>query len=202
MNIRFDPFDPLRSAGPASRTALEDHLLFTIFVCNKPARRTRQVLNDFYEGSADGETPLGYVGRLAQGGVLDERLRACQCGQYTRIGKALMQLVESGLDVTTCTLEDLEAIHGIGQKSSRFFMMYGRGRRDVAVLDTHVLRWLRKRGVRGVPRSTPTSVKTYLALEQTFLKLCRDAGLDAQRLDFDVWLAGAFRGPAERRAHG
>lgn len=188
---KFDPFDPSEPIGPDKVPALQDHLLFTIFVCNKQADRTRQVLNQFYGGVTIKESPFNYVARLIRERKLDRRLKACRCGQYGRIGKALRQLIQKKLDVTTCTLDQLEEIHGIGQKSSRFFLMYGRGVRDVAVLDTHVLRWLHNCGVKDVPRGTPTSKKKYRELEQIFLRLCKEMGQEPNKLDFEVWKTGA-----------
>ena len=188
---KFDPFDPSEPIGPDRPNALQDHLLFTIFVCNKQADRTRQVLNQFYEDVRIHESPFSYVARLIRERKLDRRLKACRCGQYGRIGKALRQLIQKKIDVTTCTLDQLESIHGIGQKSSRFFLMYGRGIKDVAVLDTHVLRWLHQCGVKNVPRSTPTSKTKYRELEQTFLKLCEDLKMEPNKLDFTVWKTGA-----------
>jgi thermostable 8-oxoguanine DNA glycosylase len=68
------------------------------------------------------------------------------------------------LDLHTCTIADLEAIKGIGPKTSRFFMLHSRPDQELIVLDIHILRYLKRRFRMKVPKSTPSG-KRYLAIE-------------------------------------
>lgn len=181
---RFDPFSP--DSIEASREKLEDFLLFGIFVQGKPAAKTRRVLDAFMDGKAPGESPFQYVRRLL-GGTLDAALLASRCGQYGRIKKALNGIVK--IDPLTCTTEDLEAIHGVGPKTSRFFLLYSRRGFRGAVLDRHVLQWLASQGM-VVPKSTPSG-HAYKRLETQFLSLCDSMGKKPDQLDFSIWSAAA-----------
>jgi hypothetical protein len=194
--MRFDPFNPVAAAGMTDH-GLEDFITFAIFVAGKPASRTRLVVDAFYEGIREGEGPMAYAKRLADSGDLDPALRRVKSGQYARIGRALDVLsrkVASGeLRLRECSLDDLESVPGIGMKTSRFFLMYSRGGGTrCAVLDTHVLRWLRDRGVEA-PASTPTSRRKYEYLESKFLEICGATGNRPDQLDFKVWNSGATR---------
>jgi thermostable 8-oxoguanine DNA glycosylase len=107
-------------------------------------------------------------------------------GQYKRIYRALRDLAESGIDLKTCTVEDLEAIHGIGPKTSRFIIMHSRPKQRLATLDTHILRWMRDQGI-DTPKATPQSRKLYQKLEQKFLTLCDKCGMIPSQLDLKIW---------------
>jgi thermostable 8-oxoguanine DNA glycosylase len=55
-------------------------------------------------------------------------------------------------------------------KTSRFYAMHSRENAVYAVLDTHILAYMRENmGIIDAPRSTPTSQRQYLTLEQTYL---------------------------------
>jgi thermostable 8-oxoguanine DNA glycosylase len=87
----------------------------------------------------------------------------------------------------TCNAEELEKIYGIGMKTSRCFLIHSRKNARYAGLDTHVLKFLRAKGVQDVPKSTPTSRKLYLRLEAEFLKLSDESGKSVADLDLEVW---------------
>jgi len=94
------------------------------------------------------------------------------------------------LDLATCSLEDLMNVHGVGQKTARFFLLHTRPNCQCAVLDTHILKWLRENQVVDVPQSTPTNVKQYLALEKQFLFLARGnfPFMSIADIDLTLWM--------------
>jgi len=118
----------------------------------------------------EGETPFEVLKNLGEIGIYNA-LCVSRIGQYNRLTKAVMGAVD--LDLATCSLEDLMNVHGVGQKTARFFLLHTRPNCQCAVLDTHILKWLRENQVVDVPQSTPTNVKQYLALEKQFLFLAR-----------------------------
>jgi thermostable 8-oxoguanine DNA glycosylase len=79
-------------------------------------------------------------------------------------------------------------IHGIGPKTSRFFILWTRPHERYAALDVHILRWLRGLG-HNAPRSTPNGRK-YGELEKIFLSEADKRGLSPGELDAQVWEAG------------
>jgi thermostable 8-oxoguanine DNA glycosylase len=64
--------------------------------------------------------------------------------------------------------------------------MYSRPDQRYAALDTHILKWLRSRG-HDVPKSTPSSKKKYKEIEQLFLFIADDLGVDPSVLDSFIW---------------
>lgn len=106
-------------------------------------------------------------------------------GCYNHKARTIYELVNTKLDLRTCTAEDLERIYGIGMKTSRCFIIHSRPNARYAGLDTHILKFLRANGV-ATPKSTPTA-KKYLELEQEFIKLADKSGKTIAELDLEVW---------------
>ena len=114
-------------------------------------------------------------------------LVASKVGQYGRLTKGIMQSLD--LDLTTCSLEDLLNIHGVGNKTSRFFLLHTRVGGNYAVLDTHILAWLRDHGIENAPKNTPTDSKLYMELEGQFRYLSRleYPYLSDAQIDLLIW---------------
>jgi thermostable 8-oxoguanine DNA glycosylase len=65
--------------------------------------------------------------------------------------------------------------------------MHSRPNQRIAVLDTHILHWLRDQGV-AAPKTTPLKgSKKYKDLELTFLTLADKLGEDPAILDLRIW---------------
>ena len=71
-------------------------------------------------------------------------------------------------------------------KTSRFFIVWTRPEEKYAVLDTHILRWLRQRGV-WTPERTPRYPREYERIEDTFIKIADSLGLTPRELDWKIW---------------
>jgi thermostable 8-oxoguanine DNA glycosylase len=113
-----------------------------------------------------GLTPFQYYKFLGPYG-LREKLKEARTGQYERIAQALLESVE--FDLTKVTVDELESIYGVGPKTARFFILHTRPNVHLAVLDTHILKFLRTRQVVNVPRSTPSDRNQYNRLERAWL---------------------------------
>lgn len=172
----------LLSPANYSRTdaELEEWLLLCIFVAGKSSKTMSQKLDRFLELLGRPELPITYMKSLTGGNIKDLLLRA-GTGQYERLTGCLFMLAQRGLDLRRCTSADLESIHGIGMKTSRFFLTYSREHYAAAVLDTHILTWLREIGIEA-PKSTPTGQR-YIDLEAIYLKEAAERGVS----DFDIW---------------
>lgn len=90
-------------------------------------------------------------------------------GQYDRLTRAIRESCE--LNFRTATVDELEAVHGCGPKTARFFILHSRRDAEVAVLDTHILKWLAEKIEAVVPKQTPQNRKRYYAFEQIALRL-------------------------------
>lgn len=99
--------------------------------------------------------------------------------------KAIDVMVNSNLNLKTCTVDDLQAIPGIGPKTARFFLLHTRPDAMVACLDTHILKFLRING-HDAPVSTPSG-KRYLELERIYLDMCVRNGWNPAEKDIQIW---------------
>lgn len=100
--------------------------------------------------------------------------------------KAFVGLASMEAELTACTLADLEAIPGIGMKTSRFFLLHTRPGAEVAVLDVHILRWLSSLGY-AVTKTTPNSPVSYRKVEEVFLKEAKKRNMTPAALDIQIW---------------
>ena len=97
----------------------------------------------------------------------------------------MLDLVSRGLNLSSCSIEDLERVVGIGPKTARCFVMHSRRGARHAGLDTHVLKYLKSRGV-DVPKSTPTG-RRYAELERIFLDMADESGKSPAEFDLEIW---------------
>jgi len=116
---------------------------------------------------------------------LPSYLKACGIGCYNQKAETFWQLAHSGLNLRTCSVDDLERIKGIGMKTSRCFIIHSRKDAQCAGLDTHILKFLRSKGF-DAPKQTPTR-RTYLALEREFLILAKKARKPIAIFDLEIW---------------
>jgi thermostable 8-oxoguanine DNA glycosylase len=193
MQILIDP----KKITNFTRTQaeLQSFFLFGLFCAGKNSDYAAKCLAKLLHNN-EGETPFEVLKNLGETGI-HNALVASRIGQYTRLTKAIMDAVY--LDLSTCTLEELMSVHGVGQKTARFFLLHTRSNCKVAVLDTHILKWLRDNGV-DAPQVTPTSVKQYKALEEKFLFL---AGINFPFMsiaDVDLTLWMKYSGRLENDA--
>ncbi len=173
---------------------LEELLLFCVSVAGKSAGMIAAALDEFL-ASHPGKSPLDKVRRLIRRDELLLAIKASRLGKHTRLTRAYGELAAAKLDLTTCTCEQLEGIHGIGPKTSRFFIVHTRADQQLAVLDTHILRYMKSLGYSDIPASTPTG-KRYLKIEQDFLALASREGRDIAEFDLWIWRQYARAGRA------
>lgn len=124
-------------------------------------------------------------------------LVANRIGQYGRIGQAIRESL--GFDMRTVTLEQLESIHGIGGKTSRFFLLHTRPNAGCAVLDTHILKWMASICPdMDIPKATPPPSK-YKTLEKLFINLAQSyyPGMSIADVDLLIWSKMSGRMEAE-----
>jgi thermostable 8-oxoguanine DNA glycosylase len=172
-----------------TKADLELFAVFAVCVAGKKAQQTADKVNDNFrdvQTPTKQLTPFEAIKNLVDIKVFVAYLKMAKMGQYRRIYRALRDLAESGIDLKTCTVEELEAIHGIGPKTSRFIIMHSRPNQRLATLDTHILRWMRDQGI-DTPKATPQSRKLYKELEDKFLTLCDKCAILPSQLDLKIW---------------
>ena len=163
---------------------LEEVMLFWALVTGKTASVVSKQLDKLLN-SLEGATPFDKIKNVGEK-KLPETLKAFGIGCYNSKAKSLWQLVNSNLNLRTCSVDDLEKIHGIGRKTSRCFIIHSRSDAQYAGLDTHILKFLHSKG-HDVPTSTPTSKRLYLEIEQLFLKYAKKSKKSVAEFDLDIW---------------
>lgn len=129
-------------------------------------------------------------------GQLSFCLRASKLGQYTRLVSCFREVVSCGIDLRTCTIEELENIHGIGPKTSRFFITCNRPNVRHAVIDTHLLKFLNQYLGLTVPATTPSG-REYARLEKAYLDYSDKVGCNPAELDLAIWKIYGSRDDSE-----
>ena len=169
---------------------LQEFLIFCICVANKNADRTADTINRFLSRRREGQTPFEFIRELGPG--LHNTLVAHKVGQYHRIECAIKGCLD--LDLATCSLHDLLEVTGIGPKTARYFLLHTRQDCDYAVLDTHILSFMRQHDLQ-VPKLTPGNEKQYQQLEKQWIALRKRIAPKMQPADFDllVWTAQSGR---------
>ena len=116
---------------------------------------------------------------------LPKQLKIHGIGCYNNKAKTFHALLESNLNLRTCSVDDLEKIPGIGPKTARCFLIHSRKNQSYAGLDTHILKFLRDQGHK-VPKSTPIG-KKYKECEQLFLQYAKESGKTVAEFDLEIW---------------
>ena len=174
---------------------LEEFLLFWICAAGKNGRTAARCLDKFLVVTGGHEigpfmSILGWIGSARAQDLGDhfyvaKFMKDSGIGCFNLKAKAFGELAASKLNLRTCTVSDLESVYGIGPKTARCFLLHSRKNAQVAGLDTHMLKHLKKLGY-DVPKSTPTGNK-YLTLEKSVLSLAKEAGMTPASFDLMVW---------------
>ena len=161
--------------------------VYCICVAGKNADYASRVVGKMLSQRPQEQSPFDYL--TTEGEVaLRNRLVAHKVGQYTRITRAIWESRE--LNLRECTHRMLEEIYGVGPKTARFFILHSRRDALVAVLDTHILRWLREvHGLDGIPLQTPQDRAHYHRVEIVALRMMRldFPGVPLAEADMMIW---------------
>lgn len=124
-------------------------------------------------------------------------LKNCGLGCYNQRAYTFRALMNSDLDLQTCTVDDLEKISGIGPKTSRFFLLHTRENVQVAVIDTHILKFLRERNY-PIPLKVTLTPKRYAQYEKWFIGIWM-AESDLTLAEFDLKLWNWYAGHSQEK---
>lgn len=174
---------------------LEEFILFSVAVAGKQANRIAKNVDNLLKTGRGG--PFQIIAKLVKNNKLRNKLEEFGFGQYDRICKAYQSLVSNGIDLRSCSVDELENIHGIGPKTSRFFVLHSRKEAEVAALDTHCLKYLRDLGY-AAPKTTPTG-RRYKELEKIFIEQARKNNMSVADFDLAIWKRYTKTKPWERK---
>lgn len=178
-----------------SDSELQSFLIFAVAVAGKNADSVAPKVNRMLK---DWKTqPFTYLRQNRD--WIETIMREYRMGPYDqRMIPAMNGIID--LDLRTCTIADLEAIKGIGPKTSRFFMLHSRLDQEMVVLDVHLLRYCRQKFRMKVPKSTPSG-KRYLAIEAEACRRIRKKFPDMSFADFDLnaWILMRSKGKEKKK---
>lgn len=188
---------------------LEAFFLLAVLVAGKNAKVQQEKLKAFLQPTlAYCSGPIDFLWRLCEGEMgydapptLVAEMKKHKLGQYGRLAKCFRQLVERTrtLELSKWKVADLEDLHGVGPKTARFFLLHSQPGLRLAVLDTHILAWLRDvKKCRRVPRVTPGDRKKYQFWENRFLYFCDQMGKTPAELDLEIWNQRSKNGNAHK----
>lgn len=181
-----------------SDAGLQAWILFCVMVAGKGAAQTKAALTRFLSETTT--TPFAHIQELEsqKPDSLINAVMGARAGQYSKLTKSFRSLAAHGTNwLRTCSVAELESIHGIGMKTSRFFVLSTRVNARHAALDTHLLKELRTAEAKPflqvyglhetvIPMATPPK-GLYLKLEQVVLDMADAKGITPAAFDYEVW---------------
>jgi thermostable 8-oxoguanine DNA glycosylase len=137
------------------------------------------------------------IQRWVREGMLMDRMKEAKLGKYKLMEKAFRQLVHlrlPSLDFpNTRTSAEvnrliLTSVEGVGLKTASLFLLHSVEGCKIAVLDTHLLKYLRKLYPKArVPKASPQCPDKYRQIEDMWLGYCYRNDRDPATYDLEIW---------------
>ena len=174
---------------------LECFLLFCIVVAGKTAYIQARKLDEFLTSvnkrlmMPEHVNPFQSLKSAEQHGILMEEILKAKLGQYKKIYNGFKYITEREYNLNRMTPQLLECIPGVGMKTSRFFLLHSDKfyKDKIAILDTHILKFIKENIDDKAPKSTPTIKVTYKYWEDVFLYWCECNNKNVADFDLEVW---------------
>jgi thermostable 8-oxoguanine DNA glycosylase len=174
---------------------LQLFLLFCIVVAGKTAYIQAEKLEQFLCSvnerllMPEGVSPFQTIKSAEQHGILFEEIKKAKLGQYKKINSGFKYISGFEYNLSRMTPEILEKIPGVGMKSSRFFLLHSDKfyNNKIAILDTHILKFIKENIDERAPKSTPVIPITYRFWESRFLLWCEVNNKNVADFDLEIW---------------
>jgi len=178
-----------------TQNELEEFLLFCIVVAGKTAYIQAQKLEEFLTSvnkrlmMPEHINPFQSLKSAEQHGILFEEIKKAKLGQYKKINSAFKYISNKEYNLSRMTPKLLEEIPGVGMKTSRFFLLHSDTfyKDKIAILDTHILKFIKENIDERAPKSTPVIPLTYRFWEDRFLNWCLENNKNMAEFDLEVW---------------
>lgn len=178
-----------------TQNELQEFLLFTIVVAGKTAYIQAQKLEQFLKSintrlmMPDNISPFQSLKSAYHHGILLQEIHKAKLGQYKKIYGAFVYIIEHEINLNRTTPIELEMIPGVGMKTSRFFLLHSdiNYKDNIAILDTHILKFIKENIDNRAPKSTPTNSNTYKYWEDLFLIWCEENDKNTAEFDLEIW---------------
>ncbi len=174
---------------------LEELLLNAITFAGKNARQQARKMHDLFSKEERG--PFESIRNWKKKDMLNQKLKEVRIGKYTLLERSFTELAHSGINLSACSVEELEKFPGIGAKTARLFVLHSRRGQEYAVIDTHMLNEMRALKMTAL-RATPAG-KKYAELELKLIKHLKKSGVENfAKYDLSIWKKYALRRDEER----
>ena len=178
-----------------TKEELECFLLFCIVVAGKTAYIQARKLDEFLTSvnkrlmMPEHVNPFQSLKSAEQHGILMEEILKAKLGQYKKIYNGFKYISEREYNLNRMTPQLLECIPGVGMKTSRFFLLHSDKfyKDKIAILDTHILKFIKENIDDRAPKTTPTIKVTYKYWEDVFLYWCECNNKNVADFDLEVW---------------
>jgi len=193
MKMTVDPYNITNY--DRTKEELECFLLFCIVVAGKTAYIQARKLDEFLTSvnkrlmMPEHVNPFQSLKSAEQHGILMEEILKAKLGQYKKIYNGFKYISEREYNLNRMTPQLLECIPGVGMKTSRFFLLHSDKfyKDKIAILDTHILKFIKENIDDKAPKSTPTIKVTYKYWEDVFLYWCECNNKNVADFDLEVW---------------
>lgn len=174
---------------------LQEFLLFCVMCAGKSSTVQAQKLEEFLAPCREaGLTPWEYI-RGCSDKVLMRNMKRAKIGKYKllfdsfrSLSKMLLSRFINDHPTPHSKRYNLTARPAVGIKTASLFLLHSIRDSRMAVLDTHLLKYLRKLYPKArVPKASPQSMVRYMELEDMWLGYCYRNGYDPATHDLDIW---------------
>jgi hypothetical protein len=190
---------------------LEEFLMFSMLAAGKNAddaalktdRMNRLLLEElvlkqwghYIDGKLSG--PLDACRSLDHSNVI-RLMKQARTGKYKVLSRGFIQAGYIALDVPdhNTLIKKLLGVSGISLKTARFYLVHTNRKARYAVIDTHILKYLRLYGVEVPDKVSKVTPKKYLELEKRWLAIT-DKAFPNQTIaerDIHIWRQQSGRG--------
>lgn len=159
-------------------------LLWTTTVAGKRSNVQTEKFNKLFRGNAS----LSIIAK--HGNSLRAKMREVGLGQYGRLVQCWKHIYQNirPTALKTITRDELTKVPGIGPKTASFFIAHSQPWPEIAVLDTHILKWLQKEFPKlKIPKATPSDPDQYRDIEALFLGRSCQLNTKPSDLDTLIW---------------
>ena len=193
MTTKIDPYNITNYSRTEGELQL--FLLFCIVVAGKTAYIQAEKLEQFLLSvnkrlmMPENVKPFQTIKSAEQHGILFEEIKLAKLGQYKKIYAGFKYISEREYNLNRMTPKILEEIPGVGMKTSRFFLLHSDTfyKDKIAILDTHILKFIKENIDDRAPKSTPVIPLTYRYWESMFLDWCKNNDKNVADFDLEVW---------------
>ena len=172
-----------KEVGKGSAKDIFTELCFCILTPQSNARQCDKAIQELKKKRLLFKAPAGAIRPVLKG---RSRFHNKKAGYLVNARRSFDRRVLSAGNILDVRKKIVENIKGVGYKeASHFLRNIGLGK-DIAILDRHILKNLKRYGViETVPSSI--SVKSYLDIEERALIFAKSMGLGLEELDLLFW---------------